>query len=884
MGTQTTTQTSSLPPWLDSAYQDLLSRAGTASQQGYQPYVDASGNAIPRIAGFTPDQLSAFDAVRGSVGAANGDFSTASKLITDAGAARGYAAATPFLQAASSYTGLGAAQPYINQATGINGADAASPWVTQGMNTSSVGVANPLVQQGTGSWTNNASAYMSPYTQQVTDRIAQLGARNLSENLLPAVNKTFTGSGQFGSTRNSDFTNRAVRDTQDSILGQQAQALEAGYKTASDIYNQDASRQLQGGLGLGNLANSDANRQVQGGLGLGQLTDSYGNRVLNAGQLSGSLASGDLDRMARLADSAANITNQDASRSLQAGNALSALGTSRQNSALTGANALAGIGAQQQQLNQNSLDTMYGDFQNQQGWDKNNIAWLSSILSGSAKPTTTTTTSPGASTGSQILGGLTSGIGLLGATGAFGSNGWGGSALSSIGSGISSAANWASGLFAEGGRVKLARGGLARPGFAAGGAVDYTTMPDDILRQAANGGDIGALREVNRRQNPDRAGYRNLTGTRNQPYEPGYNQGAILPAIKDAANATFDELSKPVGERGGLAPPLADLRAEAPNLPFNDFSHFDGAYPTPDEIGGGLGLATPLPGRKPTPPTAQIIDLPRSDYSTSTADPYMSLTPEQQVRQDIEEEVGPSPGPTPMGGLGSPQPPTDNAPRGGLSAPADAGADGSDRWGGDSDIWNTLMATGAGMMASKSPSLLGGVGEGLASGLGAARASKDRDLKQQLLARQQGNDDTRLGLEKRRVDVAEQREKREAASDLLTLSGAGDKNQPAQAKMIKYLMDGGMSRDEATDRVFGAKTDPLERAKLVGNMAKIYAENGDDPDAALEKARKTVDMLAPPRTSNARGVSSNPGIKVGTQAKRGDGSIIVWNGKQWVAQ
>lgn len=89
------------------------------------------------------------------------------------------------------------------------------------------------------------NAYMSPYTDQVVNRIAQLGQRNLTENLLPQVNSTFTGAGQFGSTRNADFTNRAVRDANESIIGQQANALQTGYSQAQNAALQDMTRQAQ---------------------------------------------------------------------------------------------------------------------------------------------------------------------------------------------------------------------------------------------------------------------------------------------------------------------------------------------------------------------------------------------------------------------------------------------------------------------------------------------------------------------------------------------------------------------------------------------------------------------------------------------------------------
>ena len=86
-------------------------------------------------------------------------------------------------------------------------------------------------------------SYMSPYTDSVVNRIAQLGNQNFTENLLPKVNSTFAGSGQFGSTRNADFTNQAMRNNQETILGQQANALESGYQNASTNALADLTRQ-----------------------------------------------------------------------------------------------------------------------------------------------------------------------------------------------------------------------------------------------------------------------------------------------------------------------------------------------------------------------------------------------------------------------------------------------------------------------------------------------------------------------------------------------------------------------------------------------------------------------------------------------------------------
>ena len=95
---------------------------------------------------------------------------------------------------------------------------------------------------GTGAFANVGN-YMNPYNQAVTDQIARLGARNLTENLLPGVSDQFVRAGSFGGSRMGEFGNRAVRDTQEAILGQQAQSLQQGYGQALGASQQDLARQ-----------------------------------------------------------------------------------------------------------------------------------------------------------------------------------------------------------------------------------------------------------------------------------------------------------------------------------------------------------------------------------------------------------------------------------------------------------------------------------------------------------------------------------------------------------------------------------------------------------------------------------------------------------------
>lgn len=114
--------------------------------------------------------------------------------------------------------------------------------------------------------------YLNPYTSGLNDTIAQLGARNLSENLLPQVNDTFIGGGQFGGTRNADFTGRAVRDTNQDILNAQTQNLDSSYNNAMSSYQGALGRDVTAGATYGSLGTAinqanvgDLGAQLQAG-------------------------------------------------------------------------------------------------------------------------------------------------------------------------------------------------------------------------------------------------------------------------------------------------------------------------------------------------------------------------------------------------------------------------------------------------------------------------------------------------------------------------------------------------------------------------------------------------------------------------------------------
>lgn len=109
-----------------------------------------------------------------------------------------------------------------------------------------ISAAGEQIGQGTESWAapGVAARYMNPYTEQVVSGIGSTAARNLYENILPQINRTFIGGGTFGGSRSADFMGRAVRDTQAQALAKQAELMQQGYTEAQKIQAAEAGRAL----------------------------------------------------------------------------------------------------------------------------------------------------------------------------------------------------------------------------------------------------------------------------------------------------------------------------------------------------------------------------------------------------------------------------------------------------------------------------------------------------------------------------------------------------------------------------------------------------------------------------------------------------------------
>lgn len=239
---------------------------------------------------------------------------------------------SPMQQQAFQQTGqaAGAYQPALTQATQATQSAMAAP--------GALAVAQPFLSQAGQTSVANIGQYMNPYTEQVVNRIGELGERNLRENIMPGIEGRYIAAGQLGfggrqpgsATPSGMMTDtaRAVRDTSADILGKQAEALRAGY-----------------------------------------------------GEAAG-LASGDLTRFGQLGQTAGTLGGQDITRNLAGAQQLAGMGEMAQSLGLTGAGALGQVGATQQAQAQKNIEAAVADWAKQQGYPQEQISNMLATMGG----------------------------------------------------------------------------------------------------------------------------------------------------------------------------------------------------------------------------------------------------------------------------------------------------------------------------------------------------------------------------------------------------------------------------------------------------------------------------------------------------------------------
>jgi len=349
-----------LPAWYQQYTANLGGQAaGLAQTLNQQPLPAAS------VAGFNQAQQQAFSQVANQQGQTQPQMQRAQGLLGEI---------APTSSAMVDYAQGAVGGPAMETGTSIQ------PWA-QGAQDAASGSAQE--------WTANYQKYMSPYTSQVVDNIARLGKRNFEENIMPGINTSMIGAGQFGSTRNADILSRAGVQAANDITGQQSNALQAGYNSGAGIFAADAARrqaqqqmQAQTALSGGNL--------MQGALSADAARQQQQQQMQAQTALSGSGA----------ATSALNTAAQGIG-------ALSQLGQTMQN---TDTQSLLNVGNQQQALQQKALDTALSNANLARTDPWTQLKNQQEIMQGVQLPTLTTSATSGAS-GVYSPGALTAALG-----------------------------------------------------------------------------------------------------------------------------------------------------------------------------------------------------------------------------------------------------------------------------------------------------------------------------------------------------------------------------------------------------------------------------------------------------------------------------------------
>jgi hypothetical protein len=391
---KTSTET---PKWMQDAIYNQIQVATNLANKPYQEY------EAPRVATLTPLQQQAYKDINANQGfwksgidAAQTDMygyaqkGTADELTTEQ---------ARYLNPSLVGTNLTAGQNYYNLAGQQDITGAAEPYLSQAGQQSITGAADPYLQTAAQSSATNVGQYMSPYQQNVMDVMAKQGARNLSENLLPGVSDAFIRAGQFGSGRMGEFGSRALRDTQEGVLNQQAQLANQSYSQALSASQADLARQAQLAGTAGQLTGQQQQNLTSLGQTAGQLTSQQQQNLANLGQMQ--TGAGQAQQQLGLSSAQAAQQAQAADYQRQMGALGSYAQMQQQEQAMrnTDAASLEAAGQAQQRVKQAELDAAYQQFSDKQNYGKQQADWLSTQVRGMAPMVPTSQTQSGNTSG-----------------------------------------------------------------------------------------------------------------------------------------------------------------------------------------------------------------------------------------------------------------------------------------------------------------------------------------------------------------------------------------------------------------------------------------------------------------------------------------------------
>lgn len=361
-----TSSSTETPKWMQDAIYNQVNWSQNLANKPYEAY------SLPTVAELSPMQQQAYTGIADSQGGYKQNFNKAQ-------------AGMEGMSTAGTSGALNTAQqqylnPSANSLAGSN-LNTGQNLFGQAGNLDIVGAGQGFINQAGQSSVSDVNQYMNPYQTNVMDALAQQGARNLSENLLPGVSDSFIKAGQFGSRNMGEFGSRALRDTQESILRQQAPLAQQGYTQAMQASASDKARQA----GLAGTVGQLTNQQMSQ---LGNLATSQ----TSAGQ-----------QQQQLGLSAANALqateNQDLQRQMSALQSMADMSVADQAANYRDLSALEAAGQGEQMQMQKELTAAEKEFRDQQLYPQRQLDWLSTQVRGMAPITDRKTLTSGTTTG-----------------------------------------------------------------------------------------------------------------------------------------------------------------------------------------------------------------------------------------------------------------------------------------------------------------------------------------------------------------------------------------------------------------------------------------------------------------------------------------------------
>ena len=384
-------QTVRLAPFQESYLEDIFKSAKDLTGSGTQmPY------SAQQLAGLSPAQQQAITGAMGGVGSYQPYLQAGSEALGQGIGAVGTGLGTigtALGQLPEAQAGLREQQQLLRDSSsgfmeaqqGLRGAQAMTAGADYGFDPTSY-------QQ-----------YMDPYMNDVIQQQYQ-DIQRQGDIQKQGANAQAVGSGAFGGSRQGIQQAEINRNVLDQQARTGSQLRSAGFQQASNMAQQAAAAQAQQQLAQAGQFGQQAGQIGAQAQGLGGVAQGIGS----AGQGLGSLA--------QLTGQLGSTTGALGQTIGQLGTSTAGLGQLGQQMGVQDINSLMGVGALGQQQAQKSLDVARANDLARQNLPYQQIGFMSDIFRGvpALQQTTATTTAPGASTTSQMLGLAQAGIGAYG--------------------------------------------------------------------------------------------------------------------------------------------------------------------------------------------------------------------------------------------------------------------------------------------------------------------------------------------------------------------------------------------------------------------------------------------------------------------------------------